>query len=56
MPTQEKKRWMQLKVGLLAATALALLGTLIFLMTSSQGFFENQSPVYTFLDDSAAIA
>ncbi|HSR08204.1 MAG TPA: MlaD family protein [Bryobacteraceae bacterium] len=56
MAQQTKKRWAQLKVGLLAVTALALLAVLIFLMTSSTGFFTKRSDVYTFLDDSAAIA
>jgi phospholipid/cholesterol/gamma-HCH transport system substrate-binding protein len=56
MPTQEKKRWAQLKVGLLAMTALALLAVLIFLMTSSKGLFKSRSEIYTYLDDSAAIA
>jgi phospholipid/cholesterol/gamma-HCH transport system substrate-binding protein len=56
MPTQEKKRWAQLKVGLLAVTALALLAVLIFLMTSSKGLFKSRSEIFTYLDDSAAIA
>ena len=56
MPTQEKKRWAQLKVGLLAVSALALLAFLIFLMTSSKGLFKSRSQLYTYLDDSAAIA
>jgi phospholipid/cholesterol/gamma-HCH transport system substrate-binding protein len=56
MPTQEKKRWAQLKVGLLAVSALALLTFLIFLMTSSKGLFKSRSEIYTYLDDSAAIA
>jgi phospholipid/cholesterol/gamma-HCH transport system substrate-binding protein len=56
MPTQEKKRWAQLKVGLLAVSALALLAFLIFLMTSSKGLFKSRSEIYTYLDDSAAIA
>src|SRR6266851_4748544 len=56
MPTQEKKRWAQLKVGLLAMSALALLAVLIFLMTSSKGLFKSRSEIYTYLDDSAAIA
>src|SRR4051812_8928246 len=56
MPTQEKKRWAQLKVGLMAAAALALLAFLIFLMTSSKGLFKSRSNVATYLDDAAAIA
>jgi phospholipid/cholesterol/gamma-HCH transport system substrate-binding protein len=56
MAQQTKKRWAQLKVGFLAIFALALLAFLIFLMTSSTGLFTKRSSVYTFLDDSAAIA
>ena len=56
MPTQEKKRWAQLKVGLLMVSALVLLAVLIFLMTSSKGLFKSRSEIYTYLDDSAAIA
>ena len=56
MALQTKKRWAQLKVGLLAIAALSLLTVLIFFMTSSTGLFTKRSQVYTFLDDSAAIA
>ena len=35
MALQTKKRWAQLKVGLLAISALCILAVLIFLMTSS---------------------
>lgn len=56
MALQTKKRWAQLKVGLLAIFALSLLAFLIFLMTSSTGLFTKRTEVYTFLDDSAAIA
>ena len=56
MALQTKKRWAQLKVGLLAISALCILAVLIFLMTSSTGLFTKRSKVYTFLDDSAAIA
>jgi phospholipid/cholesterol/gamma-HCH transport system substrate-binding protein len=56
MPLQTKKRWAQLKVGLLAVTALCILAFLIFLMTSSKGLFTTRSEIYTYLSDSAAIA
>ena len=56
MPLQTKKRWAQLKVGLMAIWRPALLAFLIFLMSSSTGLFSKRTDVYTFLDDSAAIA
>ena len=56
MAQQTKKRWAQLKVGLLAISALCILAFLVFLMTSSTGLFTKRSDIYTYLDDSAAIA
>ena len=56
MALQTKKKWAQLRVGLLAIGAIAILAFLIFLMTSSQGLFVSRSSLYTFLDDSAAVA
>ena len=56
MALQTKKKWAQLRVGLLAITALALLVFLIFLLTGSRGLFKSRTRVYTYLDDSAAIA
>jgi phospholipid/cholesterol/gamma-HCH transport system substrate-binding protein len=56
MALQTKKKWAQLRVGLLAITALVLLAFLIFLLTSSRGLFKTRTEVFTYLDDSAAIA
>jgi phospholipid/cholesterol/gamma-HCH transport system substrate-binding protein len=56
MPSQEKKRWAQLRVGLLAMGALIIFAVLVFVLTSSRGLFKSRTDVYTFLDDSAAVA
>jgi phospholipid/cholesterol/gamma-HCH transport system substrate-binding protein len=56
MPSQQKKQWAQLRVGVLAIAALILLAFLIFLMTGSKGLFTGRSDIYTYLDDSAALA
>jgi phospholipid/cholesterol/gamma-HCH transport system substrate-binding protein len=56
MPSQEKKRWAQLRVGLLAAAALVIFAVLVFALTSSRGFFKSRTPLYTFLADSGAVA
>ena len=56
MPSQEKKRWAQLRVGLLAAGALVVLAVLVFALTSSHGFFKRRTALYTYMDDSAAVA
>jgi phospholipid/cholesterol/gamma-HCH transport system substrate-binding protein len=56
MPSQEKKRWAQLRVGLLAAAALVIFAVLVFLLTSSRGFMKSRTDIYTFISDSAAVA
>ena len=56
MAQPSKKKWAQLKVGLMAIVALALLAFLIFLMTGSRGLFKSRGEVYVYMDDSAAIA
>jgi phospholipid/cholesterol/gamma-HCH transport system substrate-binding protein len=55
MPSAKKVRWAQLKVGLLAISALALISVLVFLMTGDRKFFGEKATVYTYLDDAAAI-
>ncbi len=56
MPVQSKANWARLKVGLLTIAALAIVAVLIFLITGDRSFFEGESEVYTYLDDSAALA
>jgi phospholipid/cholesterol/gamma-HCH transport system substrate-binding protein len=56
MPGTSKTQWSQLKVGLMAIAALAILGFLIFLMSGARGFFTSKTDVYTFLNDSEAVA
>src|SRR5579872_1798749 len=55
MPSSAKAQWSQLRVGLLAIGAMAILGFLVFLMTGNKGFFQSVSKLYTYMDDSAAI-
>jgi len=55
MPSPAKAKWSQLRVGLMAMGALIILGILIFLMTSSKGFFRTASEIYVYMDDSAAV-
>jgi phospholipid/cholesterol/gamma-HCH transport system substrate-binding protein len=55
MPSAKKVRWSQLKVGIMAMIALALLGFLVFLMTGEKRFFATNVRLYTYLDDSYAI-
>ncbi len=56
MPSQEKKRWAQLRVGLLATGSLVVLAVLIFALTSTHGFFKSRTNIYTYMDDSAGVA
>jgi phospholipid/cholesterol/gamma-HCH transport system substrate-binding protein len=56
MPASTKAQWAQLKVGVMAMVALSLLAVLIILMTGTNPIFRTYSEVYTFLDDSNAMA
>ena len=56
MPGVSKTGWAQLKVGLMAIAAMAILGFLIFLMSGVRGIFQTKTEVYTYLDDSQAVA
>jgi len=56
MPVAQRAKWAQLRVGIMAVAALVILGTLIFLLSGSRGLFKSKTVIYTYLDDSAAIA
>ena len=55
MPSAAKVKWAQLRVGIMAAAALALVGFLVFLMTGNESLFARHVTVYTYMDDSAAL-
>jgi phospholipid/cholesterol/gamma-HCH transport system substrate-binding protein len=55
MPAAKKVAWSQLKVGLMAMIALALLAVLIFLLTGAENPFSDKATLYTYLADSAAM-
>jgi phospholipid/cholesterol/gamma-HCH transport system substrate-binding protein len=55
MPSAKRVSWSQLRVGLLAIVAMALLTVLIFLMTSDKSLFQKKVVIHTYLDDSAAL-
>src|SRR6266536_3259734 len=56
MPDPKKVSWAQLRIGIMAAVAMAILGVLIFLLTGTGGIFTSYATLYTYLDDSAAMA
>lgn len=55
MPSAAKTRWSQLKVGIVAAIALAVLAVLVVTMSGSNPLFRKTQVVYTFFDDSFAM-
>jgi phospholipid/cholesterol/gamma-HCH transport system substrate-binding protein len=56
MATKDKVRWSQLRVGIMAIVALAILGVLIFLLTSGGSVFRTRVKLYTYMGDSGAMA
>lgn len=55
MPSASKVSWAQLRVGVMALVALAILFVLVILLTGNKNLFSKEITVYTFLEDSAAI-
>ena len=56
MPEAKKVSWAQLRIGIMAAFAMAILAVLIFLLTGSGDIFRSDATLYTYMDDSAAMA
>ena len=56
MPSAEKVSWAKLRVGIVAMVAMALLFIMVFLLTGNKSLFATDVPIYTFMDDSAAMA
>ena len=55
MPRSAKVAWSQLKVGIMALLALAILFTLVFLLTGADNPFADKAVLYTYMRDSAAM-
>jgi phospholipid/cholesterol/gamma-HCH transport system substrate-binding protein len=56
MADPRKVRWSQLKVGVVGLGAFLILAVLIFLLTSSKGFFQKTALLHTFMDDASGMA
>jgi phospholipid/cholesterol/gamma-HCH transport system substrate-binding protein len=56
MASPQKVKWSQLKVGILALVAMAIVGVLSFLLTGNGGLFHRTAILRTYLDDSAGMA
>ncbi|MEO6924461.1 MAG: MlaD family protein, partial [Bryocella sp.] len=53
MPSQQEVKWSQLKIGVIVIVSLALLATLLFLMTSANGVtpFSRKLTAYVYFDN-----
>jgi phospholipid/cholesterol/gamma-HCH transport system substrate-binding protein len=56
MPSARKVRWAQLRVGIMVLVALLLLAVLIYLLTGNKKLFSTEATLYTYMNDSAALA
>jgi phospholipid/cholesterol/gamma-HCH transport system substrate-binding protein len=56
MASASKVSWAQLRVGVTAIFALALVGVLIYLLTGTTSLFTKEVVLYTYLGDAAAVA
>ncbi|HVN07317.1 MAG TPA: MlaD family protein, partial [Bryobacteraceae bacterium] len=55
MPERRKVRWSELKVGVIAFTAMVILAVLIFLLTGSRSIFEHNETLRTYMADAAGM-
>jgi phospholipid/cholesterol/gamma-HCH transport system substrate-binding protein len=56
MPAAKKVRWAQLRVGVMAIVSMVIAAVLIFLLSSQKPIWENYATIYTYMEDSAALA
>jgi phospholipid/cholesterol/gamma-HCH transport system substrate-binding protein len=56
MPSPQKVKWAQLRVGIVAAVAMIIAAVLIFLLTGNGSIFTRTAILRTYLDDSAGMA
>ena len=55
MPERSKVRWSQLKVGIVALTAILITGVMIFLLTSRTGVFKRNIELRTYMEDASGM-
>ena len=53
MPSPQKVSWSKLRVGVTALVALAIIGTLIFMLTTSGNIFKSKLTLRMFMDDAS---
>ena len=56
MPSPPKVSWSRLRVGITALVAMAILGVLIFLLTTSGNIFKGKAHLRTYMDDASGTA
>jgi len=57
MPDRSKIRWSQLRVGVIAITAFAILFVMVFLLTSTKGgIFKHNAVLWTYMDDASGLS
>ena len=56
MADPKKVRWSQLKVGVVGLAAFLILFGLIFLLTSSRGFFQKTAMLHTYMEDASGMS
>ncbi len=56
MPARGKVRWAQLRVGVMAVAAMSVAAALVFLLTSQEPLWKSDEILYTYMQDSAALA
>src|SRR5579862_2024411 len=55
MPERSRVRWAQLKVGIVALTAIIIAAVLIFLLTSNKGILTHNALLRTYMANAAGI-
>jgi phospholipid/cholesterol/gamma-HCH transport system substrate-binding protein len=55
MPERGRVRWSQLKVGIVGIAAFVVVTTLVVLLTTSRGLFQDQAHIRTYMDDASGI-
>src|SRR5881227_3297652 len=56
MPSPQKVSWSKLRVGVMALVALAIIGTLIFLLTTNGNLFKHKIKLRMYMDDASGTA
>ena len=57
MPDSTKIRWSQLRVGVIAISAFAILFVMVFLLTSAKGgLFKHNALLRTYMDDASGLS